>query len=445
MSEEDPIIWQLVLQLLLILLNAVFACAEIAVISINDNKLERMAGEGDKRAIRLSSLTSQPARFLATIQVGITLAGFLGSAFAADNFSEKLANWVISLGVRMPAATLKTISVIVITIILSYFTLVLGELVPKRIAMKKAEQLGLAMSGMIYYVAKIFTPLVWFLTASTNVLLRLFRIDPNAEDETITEEEIRMMVDVGSEKGAIDSDEKEIIQNLFEFDDKNADEIMTHRTEVSVLWLEESDAAWEKTIVESRHSNYPICDGSLDNIVGILNTKDYFRLPDKNRELVMKQAVKAVQFVPETVRADILFRNMKLNRSHFAVVLDEYGGTSGIITMNDLLEELVGDLEDDATAPKELPLIERMDSQTWKIRGATPLDEVALSLKVKLPVEEYDTFSGMVFGLLGFIPDDGQKPELEGYGLIIKVTEIKGHKLEAAAVTLIEEEAMAES
>lgn len=433
------------LQLLLILLNAVFACAEIAVISINDNKLEKMAGEGDKRAIRLSSLTSQPSRFLATIQVGITLAGFLGSAFAADNFSEKLANWIISLGVKMPAATLRTISVIIITIILSYFTLVLGELVPKRIAMKKAEQLGLAMSGMIYYIAKIFAPLVWFLTASTNVLLRLFRIDPNAEDETITEEEIRMMVDVGSEKGAIDSDEKEIIQNLFEFDDKNADEIMTHRTEVSVLWLEESDAAWEKTIVESRYSNYPICDESLDNVVGILNTKDYFRLPDKNRELVMKQAVKAAQFVPETVRADILFRNMKLNRSHFAVVLDEYGGTSGIITMNDLLEELVGDLEDDATAPKELPLIERVDSQTWKIRGAAPLDDVALALKVKLPVEEFDTFSGMVFGLLGFIPDDGQKPELEGYGLIIKVTEIKGHKLEVAVVTLIEEETMAES
>lgn len=436
MSDKDPIVWQLVLQFILILLNAVFACAEIAVISINDNKLEKMAGEGDKRAGRLLSLTRQPARFLATIQVGITLAGFLGSAFAADNFSEKLTVWVVSMGVQIPEATLRTISVIVITIVLSYFTLVLGELVPKRIAMKRAEKLGLSMSGMIYYVAKVFAPLVWFLTASTNLLLRLLGIDPDGEDDSITEEEIRMMVDVGSEKGAIDSEEKEIIQNLFEFDDKTADEIMTHRTEMTVLWLKESDTTWKETIVGSRYSHYPVCGTDLDDVVGVLNTKDYFRLEHQERNQVMEQAVKVVQFVPETVRADILFQNMKKRREHFAVVLDEYGGTSGIITMNDLLEELVGDLEDDADAPQESPTIEVLDDHTWKIQGSATLYEVAKALKVKLPVEQYETFSGMVFGLLGEIPGDEQKPEIEGFGLVIQVMEIQGHIIRCAIVRM---------
>ncbi|MEG1968470.1 MAG: CNNM domain-containing protein, partial [Clostridia bacterium] len=215
---NDPIIWQILLQILLIALNAVFACAEIAVISMNDNKLAQMAAQGDKRAVRLARLTSQPARFLATIQVAITLSGFMGSAFAADNFSDKLVQWLLSLGVTVPVATLDTAAVIVITLILSYFTLVFGELVPKRIAMKKAEALALGMSGLITAISKLFAPLVWLLTASTNGILRLFGIDPNAEDEEVSEEEIRMMVDVGNQKGVIDPVEREMIQNVFEFD-----------------------------------------------------------------------------------------------------------------------------------------------------------------------------------------------------------------------------------
>ena len=257
MPEKDPIIWQLILQVILILLNAVFACAEIAVISMNDNKLAKLAASGDKRAIRLAKLTNQPARFLATIQVGITFAGFLGSAFAADNFSGKLTAWLISIGVSIPEATLDTISLVLITIVLAYFTLVLGELVPKRVAMRKADKLALAISGFISAVSKIFAPVVWFLTVSTNGLLRLFGIDPNAEDDEVTEEEIRMLVDAGSERGAIDPEEKDMIQNIFEFDDTFASDIMTHRTEVSVLWMDETDEEWAKTINESRYFRLP--------------------------------------------------------------------------------------------------------------------------------------------------------------------------------------------
>ncbi|NLK88429.1 MAG: HlyC/CorC family transporter, partial [Clostridiaceae bacterium] len=258
--SEGSLFWQLMLQLVLILVNAVFACAEIAVISMNDAKLAKLTAAGDKRAIRLSGLTSQPARFLATIQVGITFAGFLGSAFAADNFSDRLVMWLLRLGIGIPERTLDTISVIFITLILSYFTLVLGELVPKRIAMKNAERLALAISGLVHFISKVFAPLVWLLTISTDGMLRLFGIDPHAADDEITEEEIRMMVDEGSEKGAIDPEEKAMIQNVFEFDDKTAKEIMTHRTEVSLLWLEESDEQWEKTITESKHTIYPVCN-----------------------------------------------------------------------------------------------------------------------------------------------------------------------------------------
>lgn len=433
--SEDPILWKLVLQFLLIITNAIFACAEIAVISMNDSKLAKLTAAGDKRAVKLSGLTRQPARFLATIQVGITLAGFLGSAFAADNFSDRLVEWLLNIGVKIPAATLDTVSVVFITLILSYFTLVLGELVPKRVAMRNPEKLALALSGLTHFISRVFSPVVSLLTLSTNGLLRLIGIDPHAADDEITEEEIRMMVDEGNEKGAINNTEKEMIQNVFEFDDKTAEDVMTHRTEVSLLWMDESDEQWEKTIIDSRHTIYPVCNETTDDIAGVLNAKDYFRLKDKSRENILKNAVKPAYFVPETVKTDILFRNMKQSRNHFAVVLDEYGGMSGIITMNDLLEQLVGDLNDDDTVSKKpYLLIERVDSQTWKIYGSASLKSVSEQLGVALPEDDYDTFSGFVFGLLGFIPEDGSTPELEGYGLVIKVIEIKDHQLEKAIV-----------
>lgn len=438
MNDSSPILGQVLLQVLLILVNALFACAEIAIISMNDNKIVKMAAAGDKRAIRLSKLTTQPARFLATIQIGITLVNLLGSAFAAQNFSDKLTSALEGIGLSIPVSVLSTLSVIIITLLLTYFTVTLGELVPKRIGMKKAEKLALSLSLLVYVISKIFAPVVWLLTVSANGILRLFGMNPHGEDEQITEEEIRMMVDAGSEKGAILPDEKDMIQNVFEFNDISADEIMTHRTEVSLLWLDESDEQWEQTINQSRHSIYPICSDSPDNIVGVLYAKDYFRLDDKNRQAVMENAVKPAYFVPETVRADVLFRNMKKSRKHFAVVLDEHGGMSGIITMYDLLEQLVGDLEDDMTMPAESPLIERIDSKTWRINGAASLDKISRQLGVILPDNEYDTFGGLVFGMLGTIPDDGSTPELEEFGLNIKVKTVKEHRLESAIVYLNE-------
>ena len=333
----DPIVWQILLQIILIALNAVFACAEIAVISVSDAKLAQLIAQGDKRAVRLARLTSQPARFLATIQVAITLSGFLGSAFAADNFAGILVDGLLGLGVPVPAQTLNAVSVVLITLILSYFTLVFGELVPKRLAMKKAESLALAMSGMISALARVASPIVWVLTASTNFVLRLCGLDPNAEEDEVSEEEIRMMVDAGSKKGVIDQEEREFIQNVFEFDDRTVAEFATHRTELTVLWQEDSDEVWDATIRESRFAKYPVCGETADDVIGVLNVRDYFRLQDRSRTQVMEKAVRPAYFVPQHLRADVLFREMKRTRNHFAVVLDEYGGVTGVVTMNDLL------------------------------------------------------------------------------------------------------------
>ena len=430
---DSSILTMILLQVALIALNAVFACAEIAVISFNDTKLAKMAESGDKRAKKLVKLTQQPAKFLSTIQVSITLSGFLGSAFAAENFSDYLVNWLIGMGVKIPAATLDTISVVVITLVLSYFTLVFGELVPKQVAMRKSESLALAMASMLSTIAKIFSPIVWMLTVSTNGVLRLLGIDPNQQDESISEEEIRMMVDVGSEKGTIDSDEKEFIQNVFEFDDLTAGELATHRTDTTLLWIEDDIDEWKKTIEGSRFNLYPVCRDSADKIVGVLNAKEYFRLQDRsNKDEVLAKAVRPAYFVPESVKADVLFKNMKTNRHGMAVVLDEYGGMYGIVTMNDLITQLVGDWDDEHEEDIQ-PDIQQIDQNSWKVRGSALLGDVEEALQLELG-EDFDTFGGMVFGKLDSIPEDGSTVEVETELLKIKTLLIKDHQIEWAVV-----------
>ena len=421
----------LLLQVILIFLNAVFACAEIAVISVNETKLAKMAADGDKRARRLARLTSQPASFLATIQVAITLSGFLGSAFAAENFSDMLVGWLVGLGVRIPAATLDAVAVVVITVILSYFTLIFGELVPKRLAMQKTEALALGMSGAISGLERLFKPLVWLLTASTNGVLRLMGLDPNAQEDEVSEEEIRLMVDAGSEKGAIDHQEKEFIQNVFEFDDLTAGEIATHRTELTYLRTDQTMEEWERIFRETPHTLYPVCEDTADKVVGVLNLRDYFTLTDKSRESVMEKAVKPAYFVPETVHADVLFRNMRRSGHALAVVLDEYGGLEGIVTRSDLIEQLVGDMDDEpgGDAP-----VQAVAPGLWRVRGDAPLDEVAQALAVKLPVDEYDTFNGLVLSALGSIPPDGAAAEVNTAGLEIREAEFRSHQVKTALV-----------
>ena len=439
--SNDPLIWELILQVVLISLNAVFACAEIAVITMNDAKLAKLAAEGDKRAIKLARLTSQPARFLATIQVAITLSGFLGSAFAADNFAKRITAAITAAGTTIPAATINTISVLLITLILTFFTLVFGELVPKRVAMKNAEKLALGMAGMINTVAKIFAPLVWLLTVSTNGILRLLGVDPNAEDEEVTEEEIRMMVDVGSEKGTIEPNEKEMIHNVFEFDNVSAEDILTHRTQVDILWLDESDEDWAETIHTTRHSFYPICRDSSDDVVGILDAKTYFRLNDHARDTVMDQAVQPPRFVPESIKADDLFLDMKRSRNHFAVVMDEYGGMCGIVTMNDLIEVIVGDIDEQEDGEEQI--ITTVSEGVWRTHGSVPLEDISEAIGCPLPTDEYDTLNGLVFSVLNEIPEDGTVFAVDADCLHIEVQEMKNHGIERAEISILPQETSA--
>ena len=423
--------WQLLLQLILIALNAVFACAEIATISMNDTKLEKMAASGNKKAVTLKKLTSQPARFLATIQVAITLSGFIGAAFASDNFADRLMLLIQKTGISVSESVLRPVCVVIITLLLSYLTLVFGELVPKRVGMKYAESLALNMAKMIRIVQTIFAPLVWLLNISTNAVLRLFGIDPNKEDDAVTEEEILMMTDAGAEKGTIDATENRIIKNVFAFDDLTAGQICTHRTDVTVLWEEDDLAVWRETLEQEPHSFYPVCGDRIDTIKGVLSARDYFRTDSSSREAVYRDAVHAPFFVPESMKADKLFELMrKRGSSHFAVILDEYGGMSGILTMTDLLEEIVGDFDGD----EDEPVLMKLSDDTWTVPGLTPLTDVCEALNITLPSDEYDTFGGYVISKLGSIPDDNSKTEFDSDGLHIELQQVCNHRIELCKV-----------
>lgn len=408
-------IGQIILQIVLIAMNAIFACAEIAVISSNETRIAKMAEQGSKKAQRLQKMQSSPAQFLATIQVAITLSGFLGSAFAADHFSEALVSLLLSWGVPIPAATLQTISVILITILLSFFTLVFGELVPKRIAMRKAEAIALGISNVIHVISKLFSPLVWLLTAATNGVLRLLHIDPNEEAEDVSEEDIRMMADAGSEKGIIAAEENEMIQNVFEFNDWTAEEIMTHRTELQMLWERDTLATWKQTIRNTPHRYYPVCGESPDDIIGILDTRKLFAVEEQTKECLLQTAVVPAFFIPSTAKANAIFRMMREAGQSYAIVLDEFGGTDGVLTMLDLIERLVGSLDEaaDATELQE-------ENGVYRIAGTCELERMEESLHIQLHETDATTAGGWIVEQLGRIPNTGETLLTNGYQFIVE-------------------------
>ena len=437
---ETSIGWLLLLQVVLILLNAVFACAEIAVLSVNEVKLNKMCADGNRKAKRLSKLTAQPARFLATIQVAITLAGFLGSAFAAENFSDPLVDWLIGLGVTIPPATLNTLVVILITLILSYFTLVFGELVPKRIAMKKTAAVARFTVGAVTSVATVFRPVIWLLSKSTNGVLRLLHIDPKADEEDVSEDEIRMMVDLGEERGAIESNEKELIDNIFEFNNTTAEDVMIHRTDMVMLWVEDTREEILTTIRSSGLSRFPVYEENADDIIGILSTREYLLNAQAEAPKPMRERLRPAYFVPESVRTDVLFRDMQSKKVHMSIVVDEYGGTSGLVTMEDLLEEIVGNIYDEFD-PQEEKDIEKVGDNLWRVAGSCELERVAEATGVQFPEdEESDTLGGLVFAQLSFIPEDGSQFTVDACGLHIEVQSFNERRVEWALVSRLPEE-----
>ena len=430
----------IILQIVLIFLNAVFASAEIAVISANENKIAKMADSGDKRAKRLYSLKSQPSKFLSTIQVTISLAGLLGSAFAADNFAGPLAEALYNAGLSISLSTLNTICLVVVTLILAYFNIVFGELIPKRLAMRRADGMALGMSGMLKVVSVIFAPLVWLLTVSTNGILRLFGMKPGDDEDTPTAEEILLLAEAGSAKGSIEVRENELIRYVFEFTTTDVSEVCTLRKDSDILYIDDEEE-WDRIVRETRHTYYPVCGKDADDVLGMLSTKKYFRLDDRSRQSVMENAVEPAMFVAGSMQADALFDKMKSSRCYVAIVVDEYGGMRGIITIHDLIELIMGDLnEQDEKAEYT---IEKIDDDTWEITGLAPIDEVEKALGIKIPpqeTEDYEIFGGYVAGLLGAIPADGTTARTETPLMRIEVLSVVDHRIEKVRVTVKEEE-----
>lgn len=397
---------QLIIVILLILLNAFFAATEIAFISLNDNKIEKQAEEGNKKAKKINDMISNPSKFLATIQIGITLAGFLSSAFAADSFADKLAPVLFGMIPAISFNAWKNISIILVTVILSFFSLVFGELVPKRVAMKNSEKWAFFSVGVIKFISIILAPFVNFLTFVTNLVSKIFGV-PETVETTVTEEEIRMMVDVGGEKGTIDETEMEMINNIFEFDDKMVSEIMVPRIDIYAIDANTTISKFLESLPENfLYSRIPVYDKNIDNIVGIVFLKDVV-LQNKNGNAKLKTLAKEAYMVPETNLVNEVFEGLRKNHKQIAIVVDEYGGTSGLITMEDVLEEIVGEIYDEYDiVDKEY---KKINGNTWVFSGNIPLFEVENLLDVEFEEEDADTLSGFLVDYLGKVPDMSDK------------------------------------
>ena len=417
---------QILFLVILIALNAFFAASEIAFISLNDNKIEKQAKEGNKKAKQIQKMLETPSKFLATIQIGITLAGFLSSAFASDTFSDIIApqlNAIIPIGL----SAWKSISIIIITIILSFFTLIFGELVPKRLAMKNYEKIAFATIGIIRMISILTAPFVKLLTITTNAISKLFGVS-ESDEETITEEEIKMMIDQGEESGAIEENEKELLNNVFEFNDITASEIMTHRTDIFAVDINtSSDELLEEIIKDDcKHSRIPVYDETIDEIKGIVYVKDLLKHIHK-KTFKLKNIMKEVYFVSQNKLINELFKELQKNKKQIAIVLDEYGGTAGLITMEDILEEIVGDIFDEYDEIEEE--YEKIDDKTFIISGSMPIYDVNKIINSHIPEGEYDTLSGYLQEELGRIPTEDENPIIETDELTFKIEQFEDKRI----------------
>ena len=430
----QTIVFQLLVQVILILINAFFAATEIAVISLNANKLRKLEEEGDKLAPKLLHMVEDSSGFLSTIQIAITLSGFLGAAFAGDAFAEYLTTWLLSLGVGIPASVLNTISLVVVTIILSYFTLVFGELVPKRIAMQKSMEMARLSCRVVSAIATIAKPVVKLLALSTNGMLRLLRMKVDVEEDQVTEDEIRMMIDLGNESGSIKEDEKELLHNVFDFSDQTVSDVMTHAADVETISVEASREEVLDTIRSTGLSRFPVYGEDESDILGVLNARDFLVDWAVDGNKTVRELMRPAYLVPESLSADDLLKDMQIKKIHLAVVLDEYGELAGVITVEDLLEEIVGNIYDefDPAEPQEL---EQLGENLWRVSGSLSVEDLAEELDMELPEDEdYDTVGGMLLSCLRTIPEDGSRPLVQVHGLELQAEKVEDHRIRSVLV-----------
>ena len=422
---------QILVLVILILLNAYFAATEIAFISLNDSKIEKEAKEGNKKAKQILKMLKSPSKFLATIQIGITFAGFLSSAFASEAFADKLAPVLNNLLPAISVDVWKGISIVIITIILSFFTLVFGELVPKRLAMKYYEKISYATIGVIRGISIITAPFVKLLTFSTNMVSKIFGVG-EAEEEVVTEEEIKMMIDEGEEKGTIERGERQLLNNVFEFNDIIVSEIMTPRTDMYAIDINEDINKKLEEIDEFKYSRIPVYNESIDDIQGILFVKDILKPLKDSKKINIKEIMREPYFVPESKDIDELFKEMQQNKVQMAIVIDEYGGTAGLITMEDILEELVGNIFDEYD--EEIVDIKKIDDNTYILSGTITSYELKKVFNIELPEGDYETLSGYLLDKLGRIPEEDEHPVIEDENLTYKVEEIEDRRIKYVKV-----------
>lgn len=422
---------QLVILAILILLNAYFAATEIAYISLNDAKISKQAKEGNKKAKQIESMLKNPSKFLATIQIGITFAGFLSSAFASDAFADDLApilnNWFpfISLDIW------KGIAIIIITMILSFFTLVFGELVPKRLAMKYYEKIAYATIGVIKTISIFTLPFVKLLTISTNMISKIFGVS-EAEEEIVTEEEIKMMIDEGEEKGTIEQEEKELLNNVFAFNDIIVSEVMTPRTDIFAIEIDEDINELLDRIDEYKYSRIPVYEDNIDNIEGILFIKDILKVIKDGRYINIREIMREPYFIPESKEIDELFRELQKSKQQMAIVIDEYGGTAGLITMEDIIEELMGNILDEYD-DEEIEY-KKLDENTYILSGSSTVYDIKKIFSVDIPDGDYETLSGYLLEKLGRIPEENEHPVIEDEQLTYKIEEYEDKRIKSVKV-----------
>ena len=432
MPDDPGSIWYVILVLALIGVNAFFAMSEIAIISLNDAKLHHDAENGDKKAKTLCRLVSEPNNFLATIQVAITLAGLLSSAFAADKYADFFTGLIMSAtGGIIGEAAVHTIVLVILTMILSYVTLVFGELVPKRIAMHYPERIAYSIGGVLSFFYKVFRPFVGLLGASTNGILRLFGINPKEEPESATEENIRMMLDAGNEKGTIEESEKEMINNIFEFDDRTVGEVMTHRMDLTAVELSLPIAEAVDLAISDGYSRMPVYEDTIDNIKGIIYAKDLLALiGEKNfAQRKVSDFLRPVSFIPESNSCREAFFEFQQKKIQIAVVVDEYGGTAGIVSMEDLIESVMGNIQDEYD--DEEAEYSRIDEDNFDLEGTMLLDDVAEILNIEFPYElDYDTLGGFITDMLGRIPEESEHPVVTYQNVEFTVIRTEEHRIE---------------
>lgn len=431
-STLTSIIPDLVLIAILTGINAFFSSAEMAIVSVNKTKIKLLSEEGDKRAKLLEKLMNEPSSFLATIQVGITFASFFSSASAATGVSAEISK-ILS---RYNIPYINQISLIGVTIILSYITLVFGELVPKRIALKKSEKKALSSARIIYFVSVIAKPFIKILSFSALVVLKLTKNDEEGIEEKVSEEEIRAMLSEGEEYGTIKEEEREMIDSVFEFNDIMAKEIMTSRKDTYMINIEDTYEEYMEQIFNLQYSRIPVYEGKIDNIIGILYLKDFLveakRVGFENIDI--RKILQAPKFIPENKRTNELFKELKKTRNHMAILIDEYGGFSGIVTMEDLIEEIMGDIEDEYDL--EEPNIRKIDEKNYIVKGTYTIHEFNEFFDVELEEGDYDTINGFMITKIGEIPDYDKEVVLDIDSFILEAIEIKERRIEKVKVTI---------